>query len=60
MANTVKVLLISENEEFIDINPIGNRLVLFDSSAFYHEVLPATRPRMSYTGWMRRKSTFGS
>ena len=47
-------------QEIMDINPIGNRLVLFDSSAFYHEVLPATRPRMSYTGWMRRKSTFGS
>ncbi|MDD7987437.1 2OG-Fe(II) oxygenase [Lentisphaera marina] len=59
-ANGGQLRMYMDKHEFVDINPIGNRLVLFDSSVFYHEVLPATRPRMSYTGWMRRNSTFGS
>ena len=47
-----------DSEEFMDVTPIGNRLVIFDSSEFYHEVLPANRPRMSLTGWMRRSNGF--
>lgn len=35
----------------LDIAPIGGRLVMFLSDTFYHEVLPATRDRISLTGW---------
>lgn len=40
---------------YLDIEPVGGRLVLFDSSRFYHEVLPATRERISLTGWFRTR-----
>lgn len=36
----------------VDFFPIGGRLVCFRSDLLEHEVLPATRPRMSLTGWM--------
>ncbi len=39
------------NEKFFDILPISGRLVAFLSDTFYHEVLSATQPRMSVTGW---------
>jgi SM-20-related protein len=39
---------------FEDITPHAGRLVLFLSDRFWHAVLPATRPRWSVTGWMRR------
>lgn len=42
-------------EPYLDITPLGGRLVLFDSSRFYHEVLPSTRERMSLTGWFRTR-----
>ncbi|OIQ92796.1 hypothetical protein GALL_252380 [mine drainage metagenome] len=35
----------------LDISPIGGRLVIFLSDTFYHAVLPASRDRMSLTGW---------
>jgi SM-20-related protein len=35
----------------LDIAPIGGRLVMFLSDTFHHEVLPATRSRISLTGW---------
>lgn len=35
----------------LDIAPMGGRLVMFLSDTFYHEVLPATRSRISLTGW---------
>jgi SM-20-related protein len=35
-----------------DILPIAGRLVCFRSDLLEHEVLPATRPRLSITGWM--------
>jgi SM-20-related protein len=35
------------------IDPIGGRLVCFDSGLLEHEVLPATRERLSITGWLR-------
>lgn len=42
----------AENDsEYLDILPIGGRLVVFLSDTFYHEVLPASRDRMSLTGW---------
>lgn len=38
-----------------DIPPEGSRLVLFMSADMLHEVLPATRNRMSLAGWFRRR-----
>ena len=39
----------------LDIEPAGGTLVLFLSGRFWHEVLPATRQRMSLTGWFRTR-----
>lgn len=36
----------------IDILPVEGRLVCFRSDLIEHEVLPATRDRLSLTGWM--------
>jgi SM-20-related protein len=47
-------LYISETES-VDILPLGGRLVLFLSANFWHEVLPATRERLSLTGWFRTR-----
>jgi SM-20-related protein len=38
-----------------DIAPLGRRLVLFLSAEMPHEVLPATRDRLSIAGWFRRR-----
>lgn len=38
-----------------DIAPIASRLVLFLSAEMPHEVLPATRDRLSLAGWFRRR-----
>lgn len=38
-----------------DIYPHAGRLLLFLSSQFEHEVLPATRDRMSIACWMRQR-----
>lgn len=38
-----------------DISPIACRMVVFLSAEILHEVLPATRDRMSLTGWFRRR-----
>ncbi len=35
------------------VDPVGGRLVCFDSGLLEHEVLPATRERLSLTGWLR-------
>ncbi len=37
----------------MDILPCGGMLVTFLSGRFYHEVLPASRERLSLTGWFR-------
>ena len=42
-----------------DVMPRGGRLVAFLSDRFEHEVLPATRERMSFTGWFRRRPLDG-
>jgi SM-20-related protein len=39
-----------------DIYPIGSRMALFLSADMLHEVLPATRDRLSLTGWFRRRA----
>lgn len=43
---------------FIDFLPHAGRLVSFLSDRFEHEVLPATRERLSVTGWFRGRSDF--
>ncbi len=40
----------------LDILPEFGTFVLFRSDTIYHEVLPATQPRYSLTGWFRRRS----
>ncbi|WP_234735226.1 2OG-Fe(II) oxygenase [Tellurirhabdus bombi] len=44
-------------EEAISILPAGGRLVCFESDKLEHEVLPATRERLSLTGWLRTGGT---
>ncbi len=44
-----------QGESTLDISPLGSRLVLFLSADMLHEVLPATRDRMSLAGWFRRR-----
>ena len=39
----------------VDIYPDAGTLVLFLSADFEHEVLPATRARLSIAGWFRRR-----
>ena len=36
----------------LDILPVAGRLVCFRSDQLEHEVLPATRERLSLTGWI--------
>lgn len=42
-----------ENKLQTKIQPLGGRLVIFRSDQVPHEVLPATQPRWSLTGWFR-------
>ncbi len=39
-----------------DISPLACRLVLFLSAEMAHEVLPATRNRLSIAGWFKRRT----
>lgn len=39
----------------LDVLPEAGTLVLFLSADLAHEVLPATRERLSLTGWLRRR-----
>jgi SM-20-related protein len=43
----------------VDVLPEGGRLVTFRSDRFEHEVLPARRERMSFTGWFLRRPIEG-
>jgi SM-20-related protein len=45
-------LRIYQQQKQIDILPLAGRLVCFRSDQLEHEVLPATRPRLSLTGWI--------
>jgi SM-20-related protein len=38
------------------VEPSGGTLVLFRSEQFPHEVVPATKNRLSLTGWFRRRT----
>lgn len=40
-------------ERRVTVPPVGGRLVCFDSGQLEHEVLPATRDRLSVTGWLK-------
>jgi SM-20-related protein len=40
-----------------DVFPVAGTLACFLSDRFEHEVLPATRERLSMTGWFRQRST---
>lgn len=43
----------SNKETTLDVFPLGGRLVCFKSELMEHEVLAATRARLSITGWMK-------
>jgi SM-20-related protein len=47
------VLRIHGENGFIDIEPLGGRLVCFLTSGREHEVLQARRDRLSISGWFR-------
>ena len=49
----------TEGAAFEDVLPCGGRLVAFQSDRFEHEVLPARRERLSFTGWYRRRPLEG-
>src|SRR5690606_19417075 len=40
------------SDKAIDVLPVSGRLVCFRSDLIEHEVLPATLPRLSITGWI--------
>lgn len=40
-------------EQTLTVAPVGGRLVCFESGKLEHEVLPATRERLSVTGWLK-------
>lgn len=40
-------------ERQVTVSPLGGRLVCFESARLEHEVLPATRERLSVTGWLK-------
>lgn len=40
-------------ERTVTVQPTGGRLVCFESGRLEHEVLPATRERLSVTGWLK-------
>lgn len=45
----------TDDSRHADILPEGGTLACFLSHRFAHEVLPATRERLSLTGWFRRR-----
>lgn len=50
-------LRIYQQQKHFDILPVAGRLVCFRSDQLEHEVLPATRPRLSLTGWILDQHT---
>ena len=51
----LRFYLNGDGAQFEDVLPQGGRLVVFLSAQFVHEVLPATRERMSIAGWFRTR-----
>ena len=50
-------LRIYQQQKHFDILPVAGRLVCFRSDQLEHEVLPATRARLSLTGWILDQHT---
>jgi SM-20-related protein len=46
-------LTIYQQDTTIKVSPEAGRLVLFNSQKIEHEVLPTTRDRWSFTGWLK-------
>ena len=52
----LRMYLDGEDESnYRDIQPAAGTLVTFLSARYWHEVLPATRERLSITGWFRTR-----
>ena len=49
-------LRLHQGDGWRDIPPVGGTLMVFMSADTLHEVLPATRDRLSLTGWFRRRA----
>ncbi len=47
-------LIIHHNEDTQEILPTNQKAIFFQSDILEHEVVVATRPRMSITGWLKR------
>jgi SM-20-related protein len=47
-------MFLADDTEY-DVQPTGGSLVVFMSGDIPHEVMPATRDRLSLTGWFRRR-----
>lgn len=45
----------TDGGEYIDVFPHAGTLVLFRSTRFWHEVMPARKERFSLTGWLRER-----
>lgn len=45
-----------DNDQIYDVIPQAGTLIIFMSAQWPHEVLPATRDRLSVTGWFRRRA----
>ena len=48
-------LRIHKEDMHTDVQPILNRAVIFRSDCVLHEVLPASKPRRSLTGWLLKR-----
>lgn len=49
-----EIVLFDENQHIVEkLLPKANRLIIFLSERFPHEVLPAKKDRYSITGWFR-------
>jgi SM-20-related protein len=42
-------------DDIVDVTPLGGTFVAFLSADFEHEVLPARRERLAFSGWFRRR-----
>ncbi|CAN0011510.1 unnamed protein product, partial [Heterosigma akashiwo] len=42
----------ASSKEIIDIEPVGGRLILFDSRSVLHQVMPSHRERLAITVWI--------
>lgn len=49
-------LVVYAKDKNLNIEPIANRLVFFDSKKFEHEVLKTTKNRYSLTGWFKKNT----